>query len=83
MNIVTFDCRNCGAPLDVPDNACAVICPFCKSHHKMAFSDGILTAGLTKVVQAHGKQISELESSDMQTQDALEALTELADCEKG
>jgi len=78
MNIITFDCRNCGAPLNVPQNAAAAICPYCHSQHKVAFKDGVLTADLVKKVAEHEVRITTLEDTDTLTQEALEAVSELS-----
>ena len=61
MDNIVFDCKNCGASLTVPENAIAVKCKYCKSQHKLACNDGVITAELVHKVTVHEKRIDNLE----------------------
>jgi len=82
MDSIVFDCKNCGATLEIPENAVGVICKYCKSQFKVAYHDGVVTADLIKKVAIHEKRIGKLEKSDEFTRDAISAIAELPDLEK-
>jgi DNA-directed RNA polymerase subunit RPC12/RpoP len=82
MEHITFDCKNCGATLEIPENAVAVTCRYCKSQHKVAYSDGVLTADLVRKVEVHDKRLGKLETADELTQEAFAAIPRLAKLNK-
>jgi len=65
--------------LEVPQNAAAAICKFCNTQHKLSFHDGVLIAEIAATVKEHSERLSDLETSDGLTQQALGASTELMD----
>jgi hypothetical protein len=77
--LISFNCRNCGAPLEVPLNAVFAICSHCGSHHKLMFTGGVLTADLVKKVGEHDIRISSLETKQSQQDRVIKHNRKLAD----
>jgi len=70
MDVISFECRNCGAPLIIPPNAVVVTCNHCKGQHKITYSEENITAELIHRAVEHEGRIREF---DQETADQAEA----------
>ena len=61
LEAIIFDCKNCGATLDVPENAVAAKCSHCGSQHRIMHKEGVVTVDLIRTVARHSEELQKLE----------------------
>jgi DNA-directed RNA polymerase subunit RPC12/RpoP len=62
MEIISFECKHCGAALEVPKDATSVKCKYCGSDHLVSYHDGIVTAELTAKVERLERELAQLKN---------------------
>lgn len=60
MEITTFNCRNCGANVPLPDSAGTVACTYCGSSHLVSFQDGKVVAELVAKVKQLDEDVARI-----------------------
>jgi uncharacterized Zn finger protein (UPF0148 family) len=60
MDITTFECKNCGANVAIPDSPGTVICTYCGSTHRVSFHDGSVSAELIEKVRRLDEDVARL-----------------------
>lgn len=71
MEIATFNCKNCGANIDLPDAPGTVACTYCGSKHRVSFRDGSVSAELVAKVRKLDEDVALLKYARMAPKKAL------------
>jgi DNA-directed RNA polymerase subunit RPC12/RpoP len=63
MKVTTFNCKHCGAKIDVPDAPGTVTCAYCGSAHRVSLRGGSVTAELVAKVKQLDEDVARLKGS--------------------